>query len=181
MENHLTVMDVGPGPGSAIDMLGDIGPHIHPFCALGFPLLNEGPLAILRTNDFLTLPEPSIELVPGELRTHRSVWVSPPHAWCLSRENKQQDQPQRIARGDEEERTRRTLLPKKISLGPVLFSGGGAHPVCYMSCTPFHSTLVNGVHHLSFWPPFYIHFPGPYMAHNQEIIQPPLLGPFTQA
>lgn len=25
--------------------------------------------------------------------------------------------------------------------------------------------------------PFYIHFPGPYMAHNQEIIQPPLLAP----
>lgn len=80
MENHLTMMDVGPGPGSAIYMLGDIGPHIHLFCALSFPLLNEGPLAILRTNDSLTLPVPSTELVPGELRTHRSVWASPPHA-----------------------------------------------------------------------------------------------------
>lgn len=123
MENYLAVMDVGPGPDSVIYMLGDIGPHIHPFCVLGFPLLNEGPLAVLRTSDSLTLPVPSIDLVPGELRTHRRVWVSPPHAWCISRENKQQDQPQRIAGGDEEEGTRRTLLPRKPDLDQFCFLG----------------------------------------------------------
>lgn len=123
MENHLAVMDMGPGPGSAMYMLGDIGPHIHPFCALGFPLLTEGPLAILRTDDSLTLPVLSTELVPGELRIHRSVWVSPPHAWCISRGNKQQDQPQRIARGDEEEGARRTLLPRKSALDQFCFLG----------------------------------------------------------
>lgn len=68
MKNNLAAMDVGPESGSVIYMLGDIEPHIHPFWVLGFPLLNEGPLAVLRTNDSLISPVPSIELVPGELK-----------------------------------------------------------------------------------------------------------------
>lgn len=49
-------------PGSAIYLLCDFRPHIHPFWALhSFPLLNEGCLAVLRADGSLILHVPSTE------------------------------------------------------------------------------------------------------------------------
>lgn len=121
MENHLAVTDVHSGPGSAIYVLGDFGPHIHPFCALGFPLLNEGPLTVLRANDSLTPHVPSTEL----LRAENSSQCVGFYSLCpvISSENKQQDQPQRTVRGHEEEGTRRTLLPRHQPWDQFYFLG----------------------------------------------------------
>lgn len=54
------------GPGSAIDVLCDFGPHIHSFCALGFSSATGEALAVLRASDPVIL--------------HHIVWVSPPRA-----------------------------------------------------------------------------------------------------